>query len=161
MSKRLNKIIEEMGGYGDMGLPDGEHAMGMGTPTAEVPRQTGENILKAVHKLIKLRHKAEEEEDLDDVDTNMDMDMEMDDENGVEEIKQFFLDNPEPSDEDIEAYAEEHGLDMDEMRQVVYSLIRELLGTEAPDDEAPVGDMDDMAMDDEMADDEMAFNAKV
>jgi len=61
----------------------------------------------------------------------------MDDmENGTEELKQFFMDNPEPADEEIAMYAEEHGMDLQDMRQAVYRLIQSLL----PSDEEGIDD---------------------
>lgn len=143
MSK-LKEVIEEMGGYSDMGGMRSADSIGM------MGRPNNGNKLKA-YKLSDLldprnRNRAEEEEDLepmDDMDMDMDMDTDMNAEgDDVEETKQFFLDNPEPSDEDIAMYAEERGMDMEDMRKAVYRLIRSLLATESPDDEMDV-DMDD------------------
>jgi hypothetical protein len=67
------------------------------------------------------------------------MDMDAEDDMGAEvdteEMKSFFQDNPAPSDEEVAQYAQERGIDMEQMRQEVYALIQSLLG-----DQDPVGD---------------------
>lgn len=90
---------------------------------------------------------------------NMDGDeMGMGDEVDTEEMKAFFQDNEAPSDEEVQQYADERGIDMEQMRQEVYALIQSLLG-----DIDPVGDgEEEMGMDGE-ADmgDEIDFSAPV
>ncbi len=46
------------------------------------------------------------------------------------EMQQFFSDNPTPSDEEVAQYAQERGIDMEQMRQEVYALIQSLLDTQ-------------------------------
>jgi len=147
MSKYLDKVIEEMGDYGDMGHPTGETSMGMGSASSMGIMggcNGGQKKIKAykLRDLLQQRTRAEEEEDLSDIDNEENG---MDDEansNDIEELKQFFMDNPEPADEEIAAYAEEHGMDLEEMRLAVYELIQSLLGDEEqPDDEMDM-DMD-------------------
>lgn len=150
MSKYLDKVIEEMGDYGDMGHPTGETSMGMGsaTPMGIMGGCTGKKKIKAykLRDLLQQRTRAEEEEDLGDIgdeEAGMDGEFGMDGEangNDVEELKQFFIDNPFPSHEEIAAYAEEHGMDMEEMRSSVYELIQSLLSN----DEEDMGNEDSM-----------------
>lgn len=150
MSKRLDEIIEEMGNYSDMGMPDGQGAMGMGTAAPMGGLRGGSSDgrpkLKAykLNDVLRSRNRAEEEEGLDGIDTDMEDtgmdDMGMEDEGGTAELKQFFTDNPEPSDDEISAYAEEHDMDLQEMRLAVYRLIQSLL----PSDEEDMGDEDSM-----------------
>jgi hypothetical protein len=174
MSKYLDKAIKEMRNYGDMGLPDGENGGGMGS----VSKNPVVNAYK-MNNILRRRQQAEEEEmsmggedresemsmgdemgmDAEDGDMEMDMDMGgmddegMDDEMGgedTEEMKQFFQDNPSPSDEEVTQYAEERGIDMEQMRKEVYALIQSLLG-----DQDPVGDgEEDMG-------DEIEFSAPI
>jgi len=144
VSKNLKKVIEEMGGYAGMGS-GGESNMGMrsaGTVGVMGGHHSKDNKLKAykLSDLLQSRLNSDEEEDLGDIDTDVDgMDDDMGDDN-VEELKQFFIDNPAPADEEIAAYAEAHNMDLEEMRQAVYSLIQSLL----PDDEEDMGDEDSM-----------------
>ena len=176
MSKFLDKALKEMRSYGEMGLPDGETSGGMGD-TSKNP------VVNAyrMNKILRHRQKAEEEEfnidggmrdaempddemDMDAAccDDEMDMDMEMgsDEEMGgdidTEELKAFFQENPSPSDEEITAFAEERGVDMQQMRQEVYALIQELLGGQDPVGD---GEADAEFADDEGADDEIEFSA--
>jgi len=150
MSKYLKKVIEEMGNYSDMGMPDGEGSMGMGSVGTVGMRGAGcgDKKIKAykLNDLLRTRNRAEEEEGLEDIDPNaMDDEMGMNDENGTEELKQFFISNPEPADEEIATYAEDHGMDLQEMRSAVYALIQSLLGDEeGMDDEMDMGDEEDM-----------------
>jgi len=132
----LDKVIKEMGGYGDMGIPDNKDMMDATTTTA-----TDSPVVRKAYRLSDiLRHRTQsEEEEFNTLE---------DDTDDLGEIKQFFIDNPEPSDEDVEAFAEEHGLDMQEMRRLVYSLISSLLDEEEP--------MDDDMSDDDMSDDDMS-----
>lgn len=181
MSKFLDKAIKEMRSYGEMGLPDGETAGGMGD-TSKNP------VVNAyrMNNILRRQQRAEEEEmnidggmrdadmpddeaHMDDKDYKMDMpgneagmevdSMDMDAEDGMggdvdtEEMKQFFQDNPSPSDEQVMQYAEERGIDMEQMRQEVYALIQSLLG-----DQDPVGDGETDA---ELADDEIEFSAPI
>jgi len=91
-----------------------------------------------LNDILRTRNRAEEEEDFSDMDGEMgDMngDMDMDDGNN-EELQQFFTDNPTPSDEEIAMYADEHEMDLEGMRQAVYSLIQSLL----PDSEEGMDD---------------------
>lgn len=141
MSKYLEKVIEEMRSYNDMGMPDGEGSMGMGSVSTLGMRGGHQGkAIKAykMNDILRSRNQAEEEEGLDSVD-NMD-DYESDDMgDNTEELKQFFMDNPTPSDEEISIYAEEKGMDLEEMRQAVYALIQSLL----PDEEEGMDSMDD------------------
>ncbi len=88
---------------------------------------------------------------------NMDDELGMDAEVDTEEMKAFFQDNPAPSDEEVQQYADERGIDMEQMRQEVYELIQSLLGASDP-----VGDgEDDMdAAEDDMGG-EIEFSAPV
>ena len=150
MSKYLDKVIEEMGSYSDMGMPDGQGSMGMGTAAPMGGLRggrcgDGKQKITAykLNDILRSRARAEEEEGMEDMDAGMDADMSMDtdmdmEENGTEELKQFFIDNPEPADEEIAAYAEEHGMDLEEMRIAVYQLIQSLL----PSDEEGMDDED-------------------
>ena len=165
MSKFLEKAIKEMRNYGDMGLPDGETGCGMGSAS----NNKIVNAYK-MNNILRRRNRAEEEEmninngmrdtemsddevGMDDKDYNMDMggdeaamgvngiegdDVEMG--GDVEEMKQFFQDNPDPSDEEVMQYADEHGMDMEDMRKEVYALIQSLLGGDSMDDEDGMGD---------------------
>jgi len=95
-------------------------------------------------------------------------DMSMDDmgmdvgEDGVdiEEVKNFFTDNPSPTDEEIAQYAGERGIEMDQLRQEVYALIQSLLDAAKGDEEMGMDDtqgmddMDGMSSDDDMSADE-------
>lgn len=144
MAKYLDKVIEEMGNYSEMGMPDGEGSMGMGTPShGEGGRVT--NAYK-LNSLLRRRNQGEQQEDtLDDMeggtsDEMGDYEGDMNGEGDVEEIKSFFMDNPNPSHEEVMQYAEEHGMDMEEMRQAVYRLIQSLL----PSDEEGMDDYEDM-----------------
>lgn len=185
MSKFLDSAIREMKNYGDMGLPDGENGGGMGSsknPVVDAFR---------MNSILRRRQQAEEEEmnmeqgmrddempddemgmDGEEGGMEMDMDMEpmdneqglgMDDEGDTEEMKAFFQDNPAPTDDEVMQYAEERGIDMEQMRQEVYTLIQSLLG-----DQDPVGDGEEeggMEMDMDMGDgeedmgDEIEFSA--
>ena len=90
------------------------------------------------------------------MDMSVDIDDIGDEDNGevdTEELKQFFQDNPSPSDDEIVQYAQERGIDMEQMRQEVYALIQALLG-----EQDPVGDGE---ADAEFADDEIEFSAPV
>lgn len=164
----LKKAIKEMRSYGEMGLPDGESGMGMGS--ADVSRGEKPSLASAyrMNKIMRHRNAAEEEEMGMEPEMGMDDEMPADDMEaedpvgGVEEIKQFFMDNPTPSDEEVAQYAEEHGIDMQQMRQEVYELIQSLLGTtdeersdmeELPDEE--------MSADAEGEDDEIEFNTRI
>lgn len=146
MSKYLDKVIEEMGNYGDMGMPDGEGAMGMGSVSNMGMRGGHQGKAMKAYKLndvLRRRNQAEEEEGMGDME-GMD-DYESDDMGAdTEELKQFFMDNPEPADEEIAQYAEEKGMDLEEMRKAVYALIQSLL----PDAEEGMDDEMD-SMDDE------------
>lgn len=153
MSKYLKQVIEEMGSYSEMGMPDGEGAMGMGSVAPMGMRGGHQGKAIKAYKLndvLRHRNQAEEEEGLSDMEGMDDYESdEMDD--GVEELKQFFMDNPEPSDEEISMYAEEKGMDLQEMRKAVYSLIQSLL----PDDEEGMDDPEADSMDDS---DSLDFN---
>ena len=167
MSKFLDKAIKEMRNYGDMGLPDGEGNGGMGS----VSKNPVVNAYK-MNNILRRRQQAEEEEmsmdgGMDDEkmpndemdmggeeDGGMEMDMgseegmsdEMGGGEGTEEMKQFFQDNPSPSDEEVTQYAEERGIDMEQMRKDVYALIQSLLGGDEEgmgDEEGDMGDMGD------------------
>ena len=157
----LDKAIKEMKNYGDMGLPDGENGGGMGSQESKNPVVNAYRM----NNILRRQQRAEEEESRMDIDggmrdadmpddemgmdgeeggMEMDMDMEpmdneqglgMDDEVDTEEMKAFFQDNPAPSDEEVMQYADERGIDMEQMRQEVYELIQSLLG-----DSDPVGD---------------------
>jgi len=183
MSKYLDKAIKEMKNYGDMGLPDGENGGGMGS---QAPSNNKIVNAYKLNNILRRRQQAEEEETqmgddeayMDDKDYKMDMpgneagdevpnmdgdEMGMDgDEMGMgsevdtEEMKAFFQDNEAPSDEEVQQYADERGIDMEQMRQEVYALIQSLLG-----DSDPVGDgEEDMGMDDEVdMGDEIEFSA--
>ncbi len=148
MAKYLDKVIKEMNNYGEMGLPDGTGSMGMGSVSPMALRGGNQGKAIKAYKLNDvLRHKnqAEEEEGLND--TEGMNDYESDDmDNNTEELKQFFIDNPEPADEEIAAYAEEKGIDLQQLRKDVYALIQSLL----QDDE---DNMDDYESDDEPTDD--------
>lgn len=163
MSKYLDKVIEEMGNYSEMGLPDGEGSMGMGTPG----RAQGGRVTDAykLNSLLRNRNRAEQQEDtLDDMEGGMgdemgdyegDMNGDLEGEGDVEEIKSFFMDNPDPSDEEVMQYAEENGMDMQEMRKAVYRLIQSLLPSdeEGMDDYEDMGDKEgDVSMDMDMGD---------
>lgn len=176
MSKFLDDAIKEMKNYGDMGLPDGENGGGMGSQESKNP------VVNAyrMNNILRRQQRAEEEESFMDIDGGMrdaempddeegmggeeggmEMDMEpmdneqglgMDGEGDTEEMKAFFQDNPAPSDEEVMQYADERGIDMEQMRQEVYELIQSLLG-----DSDPVGDGEEeggMEMDMDMGDDE-------
>jgi hypothetical protein len=183
MSKFLDKAIKEMRSYGEMGLPDGETAGGMGD-TSKNP------VVNAyrMNNILRRRQKAEEEEmsidggmrdadmpddeeQMDDKDYSMDMPgdedamgMEMDvdvdamDDGAVdtEEMKSFFQENPTPSDEEVMQFASERGIDMEQMRQEVYALIQELLGSQDP-----VGDGEADAEFAAGDDDEIEFSAPI
>lgn len=78
----------------------------------------------------------------------------MGDESGAEEMRQFFTDNPTPSDEEIAQYAQERGIDMQQMRQEVYTLIQSLLDTQAGGEDMEGGMFGDIEVpggDEEMA----------
>ncbi len=166
MAKYLDKVIEEMGKYSEMGLPDGEGSMGMGTPG----HQQGGRVTDAykLNSLLRRRNRAEQQEDtVDDMDAGIDSEMDtykgdVDDKDGIEEIKTFFIDNPNPSDEDVMQYAEEHNMDMQQMRQAVYNLIQELLSyndEEMDDYDASSSDSSDVSIDMDTGDKtEMANN---
>ncbi len=88
----------------------------------------------------------------------MDTEMGMGDEMGMDdgqadsgEMQQFFTDNPAPSDEEISQYAQERGIDMQQMRQEVYALIQSLLDTQGGED-MEGGMFGDIGMDSEMGD---------
>lgn len=66
-------------------------------------------------------------------------------------MKAFFQDNAAPSDEEVQQYADERGIDMEQMRQEVYALIQSLLG-----DSDPVGDGEEDMGDDMGAEIEFA-----
>jgi len=183
MSKYLDEAIKEMQNYGDMGLPDGENGGGMGSKNPVVNAYRMNNILRRRQQAEEEEMNIDggmrdadmpddDEAHMDDKDYKMDMDMDMppgdheamDNEEGLgmdgdvetEEMKAFFQDNEAPSDEEVQQYADERGIDMEQMRQEVYALIQSLLGAEDP-----VGDgEEDMGMDDE-ADmgDEIEFSA--
>jgi hypothetical protein len=182
MSKFLDKAIKEMKSYGDMELPDGEPS---GNKVVNAYKMN--NILRrqqrAEEEEFNIDGAMRDENDearMDDKDykmdmpgdeggaeMDMDMDIDMGDEEGMddmggdtEEIKSFFQDNPEPSDEEVVQFAQERGMDMEDMRKEVYALIQNLLG-----DSDPVGDGEadmEMGMDDE-ADmgDEIEFSAPI
>jgi len=84
----------------------------------------------------------------------------MDDEADTEEMKAFFQDNTAPSDEEVQQYADERGIDMEQMRQEVYALIQSLLGDTDPvgDGEEDMGDEMDMGGEEDMGD-EIEFSA--
>lgn len=86
-----------------------------------------------------------------------DMEMGMDDESSdTGEMQQFFSDNPTPSDEEVAQYAQERGIDMQQMRQEVYALIQSLLDTQGGGEGDLFGDIEaagDEEMD--MGDEEM------
>ena len=186
MSKFLDKAIKEMRSYGEMGLPDGETAGGMGD-TSKNP------VVNAyrMNNILRRQQRAEEEEmnidggmrdadmpddeaEMDDKDYGMDMpgdedamgmDMSMDmddmgDDMGgdvdTEEMKSFFQENPTPSDEEVMQFASERGIDMEQMRQEVYALIQELLGAQDP-----VGDGEADAEFAAGDDDEIEFSAPI
>lgn len=158
MAKYLDQVIKEMGNYSEMGMPDGEGSTGMGTPG----RQPGGRVrdVYKLNSLLRRRNGAEQQEDtlgdldseggmeggMDDYEGGMDGGMEGDGEGDVEQIKSFFTDNPDPSDEEVMQYAEENGMDMQEMRKAVYRLIQSLL----PSDEEGMDDYE--GMDDEEGD---------
>jgi len=160
MSKYLDKVIKEMKDYGNMGMPNGEGAMGMGSvePIGGLRGgRNGKKVIKAyeLNDVLRTRNRAEEEEGMDDYESMDDMsgmdDMEgMDDGGNNEELQQFFTDNPEPSDEEIAMYAEEHDMDLQAMRKAVYSLIQSLL----PDSEEGMDDMEGMDAEADMGDEE-------
>lgn len=147
MAKYLDKVIEEMGNYSEMGMPTGEGAMGMGVPY----KSEGGRVKDAykINSILRNRNHAEQQEDtVDDVeiepgDEMNDYEDNMNDEDNVEEIKTFFMDNPDPSDQEVMQYAEEHDMDMQEMRKTVYRLIQSLLSS----DEENMDDYDKMGND--------------
>lgn len=209
MSRFLDSVISEMNNYADMGMPDGEGSMGMGSaPTGKLKDAYKMKQLK-VNNMLRNRNAAEEEEmdaamgdmdaamgddmgSMDDMGGEDEMSMDMDGGDGggmfgdmeggagepSDELKQFFTDNPSPSDEEISQYAQEKGIDMQGMRTAVYDLIQSLMGSdggedyefgelgdeEGTDDEMSMGDEE--GMDDEMSmgdeggegDDEMNFS---
>lgn len=145
----MDDVIKEMSDYSNLGLPNGEGSMGMGTPG----RAEGGRIKDAykINSLLRNRNAGEQQEDtLDDMDGAGEMDFEvgndgdMEAEGNVEEIKAFFMDNPDPSDEEVMQYAEENGMDMQEMRKAVYSLIQSLLPSDEEGMDDDMGDYDDM-----------------
>ena len=182
----LDKAIKEMKSYGDMGLPDGENGGGMGSENPVVNAYRMNNILRRRNQAEEEEMNIDggmrdadmpdgDEARMDDKDYDMDMDMDMphgdhdemdneeglgmDDEGDTEEMRSFFQDNPAPSDDEVMQYAEERGMDMEQMRQEVYALIQSLLGGEDPvgDGEEDMGD--EMGMDDEQGmDDELEFS---
>jgi len=156
VSKYLDKVIKEMANYANMGMPDGEGAMGMGSVSNMGMRGAHKGKAVKAYKLndiLRYRNAAEEEEGFDDMegmdDEGMGDEFGSDDDMGgdTQELQQFFTDNPEPSDEEIAMYAEEHDMDLQGMRSAVYALIQSLL----PDSEEG---MDDEGMDDEFGSDE-------
>lgn len=157
MSKILDKVIEEMGSYGDMGIPDGEGSMGMGTVSnMDVRRPGSGKAIKAykMNDILRSKNRSEEEEGFDDMDSDMD-NYETDELDGdIEELKQFFMDNPSPTDEEISMYADEHGMDLEEMREAVYDLIQSLL----PEDEENIDDESDSLSDEN--NDEIDFSVR-
>ncbi len=64
MSKYLSNVIKEMNDYGNMGLPDGEGSMGMGSqaPTGKLKDAFKMQQLKT-NQMLRRRSQAEEEED--------------------------------------------------------------------------------------------------
>jgi len=187
MSKFLDKAIKEMKDYGDMGLPDGENGGGMGSKNPVVNAYRMNNILRRRQQAEEEEMNIDggmrdadmpddDEAHMDDKDYKMDMDMttppgdheEMDNEQGLgmddevdtEEMKSFFQDNTAPSDEEVQQYADERGIDMEQMRQEVYALIQSLLGDTDPvgDGEEDMGDEMDMGGEEDMGD-EIEFSA--
>lgn len=142
MAKYLDKVIKEMRDYGSMGIPDGEGAMGMGSVSNMGMRGTHRGKAIKAYKLsdiLRFRNQAEEEEDFNGMN-----DYESDDMGGdTEELKQFFMDNPEPSDEEIAMYAEEKDMDLQDMRKAVYALIQSLLPDDDEEGMDVSGEMDD------------------
>lgn len=163
----LDKAIKEMKNYGDMGLPDGENGGGMGSSNPIVNAYRMNNILRRAAMADEEEMKIDggmrdadmpdDEAEMDDKDYKMDIpgneagmevdnmdgdEMGMDDEVDTEEMKAFFQDNAAPSDEEVQEYADERGIDMEQMRQEVYALIQSLLGGEDPvgDGEEDMGD---------------------
>jgi len=88
----------------------------------------------------------------------MDVDVDAMDDGAVdtEEMKSFFQENPTPSDEEVMQFASERGIDMEQMRQEVYALIQELLGSQDP-----VGDGEADAEFAAGDDDEIEFSAPI
>ena len=183
----LDKAIKEMKSYGDMGLPDGENGGGMGSENPVVNAYRMNNILRRRNQAEEEEMNIDggmrdadmpdgDEARMDDKDYGMDMDMDMppgdheemdnevglgmDDDVDTEEMRSFFQDNPAPSDDEVMQYAEERGMDMEQMRQEVYALIQSLLGGEDPvgDGEENM-DYDEQGMDDEDMGDEIEFSA--
>lgn len=144
-----------MNNYGNMGMPDGEGSMGMGSqaPTGKLKDAFKIQQLKTNH-MLRRRSQAEEEEpgmggqddmsamagadsmgDQDDyaggeeggMNDQMGMDDGMGSEDDVAALQQFFTDTPEPSDQEISQYAQENGMDMQGMRSAVYALIKSLI----------------------------------
>ena len=185
----LDKVIKEMKSYGDMGLPDGENGGGMGSKNPVVNAYRMNNILRRRQRAEEEEMNIDggmrdadmpdddDESYMDDKDYKMDMDMTtppgdheemdneeglgMDDEGDTEEMKSFFQDNPAPTDDEVMQYAEERGIDMEQMRQEVYALIQSLLGGEDPvgDGEEDMGYDDEGMGDEEDMGDEIDFSA--
>ena len=161
MSKFLDKAIKEMRNYGDMGLPDGENGGGMGSQAQSSNKVVNaykmNNILRRAQRAeeeemdidggMRDAEMPDDEAEMDDKDYKMDMpgneagdevgnmdgdEMGMDGDVDTEEMKAFFQDNAAPSDEEVQEYADERGIDMEQMRQEVYALIQSLLGGEDP-----------------------------
>lgn len=135
MSRFLDKVVEEMGAYADMGLPDGDTAMGMGSASmkSDMPSHGQEKLNRAyrLYDLLKNRNQAEMEEEGTDEGAD-----------STEELKIFFKENPFPSDEEIAQYAAEHEMDLQQMRQAVYKLIQELMGAEDQEPDYGADDYD-------------------
>lgn len=159
MGKILDKVLSEMRDYSEMGLPTGETGMGMGDVPPDMRRHAGmgDKVKKAyrMNDILRHRGRAEEEEVSQYDDQYDDYDNQSID---IEELKSFFKENPYPSDEEVIAFAEEHGIDMEEMRQAVYALIQELLGGDEEYDSEPDFDEDDYGSSDEYSDDEFSFD---
>jgi len=148
MAKYLDRVIKEMQQYSDMGMPDGEGVMGMGDTSSLGMRGRRSDVKLKAYKLndiLQRRNRAEEEE--------LDM-YSMNNKPNVVELKQFFMDTPSPTDEEIADYAEQHGMDLQDMRQAVYALIQSLL----PSDD--MQDIDSEMGSDMNGDDEIAFSVR-
>jgi hypothetical protein len=51
-----------------------------------------------------------------------------------EEVLEFFEDHPNPSDDDLHDWAEEEGFDIEEVEEIVYSLLSESLDNDSEED---------------------------
>ncbi len=115
MAKFLDEVIKEMASYGNARPSDG---MNMGK--VDTVGLRGSNQGDTAIKTYKMNDLLGDE--TPDSDENYSNDE-------APDLKQFFMDYPKPSDEDVIAFVDKHGISMDEMRTQVYALINDLLNT--------------------------------